>query len=102
MLIGSAVLSILLEQNGLPWWAWVGPALLLVAGAVLAVPIRVAADATSHDRPEPQRHPSSAFIRGDVTNSKLQRIDSDADVFIDGNVRDTTIFGIIFRGNRES
>jgi hypothetical protein len=47
--------------------------------------------------PVPQ---TSAFIRGNISNSTFTRVDSSADTFIEGDMDNVHMFDVIFRGRK--
>ena len=99
--IGSLILSAVGIGVGLatvwadwPLWTSVGVIAAGLVGAVLCL------WAARHD-PSGQR-PETAFIRGDLTNSSLDTVSSEADVFVDGSVTDTRMNRVFQRRERPS
>lgn len=93
------VVTIPLFQTKAPVWVWVIAGVILVLAIVLTCPVTVRTVGASTTAPVA---PQSSFIRGDVRNSTIARVDSDAHTFIDGNVEDARIFDIVFRGRKRA
>jgi hypothetical protein len=86
-------------QQKAPVWFWVFAAVVILVAILLTLPVRTRAEA----KPAAvQAGPESAFIRGNVRNATVARVDSDADVFIDGDVEYSRIFDIIFKRRRRN
>ena len=69
-----------------PVWLWVAIAGAFLLGAALMLPLR-----------RREAVPTSTFIKGDADGSTFNRVDAQADVFIDGNARQARLFDVIFR-----
>jgi len=99
--IGAGVIAIVSLVAALPMVQqkaavelWVGLFAFVVIGIGLMWPVK----ARQRVRAPQTEHEQTAFIRGNVRRSTIARVRSDADVFIDGHVRDAHIYDIIFRG----
>lgn len=96
-LLGVAGIAATLLQawQSLPAWGIALTILLTAGGVTLTWPVRREQDAPRVSSPPPAA--DTAFIRGDASGSTMVDVSSDAQVFIEGDARETFLSRIIHR-----